>query len=378
MLAKNISSQRIRVLLVSGVLAVSFIVLLLAPLAAWRWVEQTPFPGFALDPNLVVSGGVSDGSWQAAQLEPPVAFPARVTAVDGLSVNSNREFWTLMAYHGVGNQVAISFEEAVEAWPLPETAVLTPRTETFTLTPFDQNSLWILFWLPYMVSVMSLGLGIWVFWSRPQAEPVQLFTLFVSLGAILMAGLFDQASTQVILPLWTAALPAFGLLNLLLVAVFPHEMDLLRRQPYLRLLVYLTAIGLALWGVWAVYWSPDPWAFLAAWRVALLVSGVTLISSIFLIIYRTRWSPSPLVRQQGNVIAIGAIIAFSPLLLFILTSLTPLHFDWVVPALYIPPLVAYPLVIGYALVSYQLLGCGDAYEKRQLAAIIAGCGLANG
>ncbi|MFO7537249.1 MAG: hypothetical protein R6X32_04225, partial [Chloroflexota bacterium] len=369
---ENISFQRIRLLLVSGALAVSCLVLLLSPLVAWRWVDQTPFPGFLLDPNLVVSGGMSDAGWQAAQLEPPIAFPARVTAVDGLPVESNRAFWTLMRHHGLDSQVDISFEVAVEAWPLPRTEIVTTRTESFTLTPFPGSSLRVQFWLPYLVSLVVMGLGLWVFWSRPQSESVQIFALFVSLGAILMAGLFDQAAAQYFLPLWGIALPTFGLLNLFLVAIFPHEIQALEKRPYWRWLLLLFGTVLAGWVLWSMYGAANPWAFLAAWRASLLVSGLALISSVGLIIYRTRWSPSPLIRQQGRVVTIGSIIAFAPLLLFIITSVTPLTISWVAPEFFLPPLLIYPLVIGYALVSYRMLDMETFLEDRLAATLLTG------
>jgi signal transduction histidine kinase len=128
--------------------------------------------------------------------------------------------------------------------------------------------------------------------------------------------------------------------------------------------------------LWAMYADPNPWGFLAAWRVSLLVSGLSLIGSIFLIIYRTRWSPSPLVRQQGKVVTAGAIVAFAPLLLFITTSLTPLQISWMAPEFFIPPLLAYPLVIGYALVSYRLLDVEQFLERRLAAMLLAGVLLA--
>ena len=358
--------------LVSGILAVSCLVLLLAPFATWRWAEQTPFPGFLLDPNLVVSGGVMDAEWQANQMEPPVGFPMRVTAVNGLPIQANAEFWALMRYHGLGSQLDITFAVATEAWPLPQTDQPTSRTESFTLTSLDPGSLWVHFWLPYLVGLIVLGMGLWVFWSHPLNEPAQAFALFVSFGAVLMAGLFDQAAGQYFLVLWGMALPLFGLLNLYLVAVFPHEIQALEERPYWRWLLVLPGAALAAWVVWAMVADPNPWGFLAAWRVSLLVSALSLIGSILLIIYRTRWSPSPLVRQQGRVVTIGAVVAFAPLLLFILVSLTPLTLDWIVPEFYIPPLLLYPLVIGYALVSSRLLDVERFLEQRPAATLLTG------
>lgn len=358
-------------LLVGSVLAVSCIVLLLAPLSVWRWVELTPFPGFLLDPNLVVSGGVTDDSWQASQLDPPIGFPARVTAVDGLPVESNRAFWALMRYHGLGSEVDISFEVATDAWPVPNTEQLVERTATFTLTSFNRSSLWVYFWLPFLVSLVSAGMGLWVFWSRPLTEPVQVFAAFVSSGVILTVGLFDQAAGQYFLPLWGMALPLFGLFNLFLVAIFPHEIPAMEKRPYWRWLLSTVGILLSLWILWAMYGDPDPWRFLAAWRAGLLVSGLSLLGAILLIIYRTRWSPSPLVRQQGRVITLGSLIAFGPLLIFFLVSLTPLTTEWVPPEVYVPPLLVYPLVIGYALVSYRRLDMESFFENRLAVSLLA-------
>lgn len=368
----NHISQQIRIYVVGGILAVTVLMLLLSPLLTLRWVDQTPFPGFLLDPNLVVSGGVQDVSWEANQLTPPVAFPARVTAVDGLPVESNRAFWALMRYHGVGSQVTISFDVPSTEWPLPHTVDVASRTETFTLTTIPDESISILFWLSYLVSLVVIGLAVWVFWSRPHSEAVQMFTLFISALVILMATLFDQAAMQHFLPFWTAALAMIGFFNIWLAAVFPSEMEMLQKLKGWRVGVLLIAFMLAGWLLWTLYGAANPWGYVLGWRTGLAISGISLVVTIFLILYRTRYSPSPLIRQQGQIITIGTLIAFGPLLIFIVETLSPFDWGWVIPAFFLPPVVIYPFVIGYSLVSYRMLSAETLLERPFAATILTG------
>ncbi|HFQ94821.1 MAG TPA: hypothetical protein ENK32_12465, partial [Anaerolineae bacterium] len=80
------ASNRIRIGLVAGALIVVGMVYAALPFLAVSWI-QNPFPGFFLDPNLVINDSGSP-DWPAKQPSGSVAYPDRVTAVDNFPISS--------------------------------------------------------------------------------------------------------------------------------------------------------------------------------------------------------------------------------------------------------------------------------------------------
>ncbi|MEJ2746603.1 MAG: GAF domain-containing protein, partial [Anaerolineae bacterium] len=80
-------------------------------------------------------------------------------------------------------------------------------------------------------------------------------------------------------------------------------------------------------------------------------------------------SPSPLVRQQGRLILVGAGLAFTPLLLFFVLASIPIRFGWLVESFYVPPVAIYPFAIAYTIARYRLLDF-DIVWRRSLAYVL--------
>ncbi len=328
---------------------------LLLPVLALGWASN-PFAGFLLDPNLVVSDTGMDG-WARTQLEPRLTYPERLVAVDGVPVADNAAFYALLAQRNVGESVTLTLQQPQDSVVAAKEQAPPQRTVTITLTQFGIEDLWTQFWLPYLVGLVLLIIGGWTFWVRPQAEATQFFVVFTTLGAWAMGGLFDLVTTQRFVRVWITAVSLATSLNISLAFVFPHEARLLRKRPYLKWLVLLPGLAVMVWGQLWLARTADPWAYALPWRAAFILSGVTLLLAWAVMAQRAFRSPSPLLRQQVRLILLGAVLAFIPLLIFFLkaTFFPTAEIPWIVPEFYLPPVIVYPLAIGYVIIRFRLL-----------------------
>ena len=193
--------RQIRKGLVGAILLVGGLMYLLLPIIANRW-QQLPFPGFFIDPGLVVND-ISLDSWATGQ--GTIAYPERLTAVDGQPIQTASELGRHLTERQVGQEVSLIFVQPVDSRVAP-TLSEPSRTITLPLTDFGQEALWRFFWLPYLVGLVTLGIGGWTFRIRPDAEAAQLFALFAVSTAWSVGGLFDALTTHSFIYLWVAGL----------------------------------------------------------------------------------------------------------------------------------------------------------------------------
>ncbi len=346
--------RQLRVLLVGTLLAATAVIYVLLPINALHWAQQ-PFPGFLLDPNLVISDG-GEKSWPARQLAAPPAYPERVTAVDGTPVPDKASYNQLLATYSVGDRLTFTLTQP------PDSSIIPPRTPerptrqvTLELFYLSSTDLWNQFWLVYLVGLFFLVVGAWTFAVRPQAEAAQIFALFTALAALTVGCLFDINSSQQFVHIWVVALSLVGSAALLLSLVFPYQPRLLTQRPWLKWLVMLPAVLLALWGQLWLNLGSDPWAYAIPWRYAYLLNGVALLLAIGVTAYRSIASTSALVRQQAQIILAGSILAFFPLIILFLGMALTVKLDWLTQGVYVSPIVLYPLAIGYTIIRYRLL-----------------------
>ncbi len=354
---------RIRFGVVLGVLVLSGLVFLILPVSALNWA-RLPFPGFLLDPNLVVSD-TGSLDWAGKLQTPPVAYPEQIVAVDGVPIFNNRAFHQLLAEHSVGDQLAITLRQPIDSRisPIYDAA---ERTVTVTLTQFSQRDLWNQFWLFYLTGLFMLGIGGWAFRARYHEEEAQVFAILSAFGALSIGAVFDQTTSQQFIRVWVFALSMVGAFGAWLSFVFPHETRFVRRWPLLKWLIPVPAVVVAVWGeLWLTL--GDPWAYAIPWRAAYVLNGFGLATVIFVMAYRELRTQSALVRQQARLILGGSILAFLPLLLFFAAAGFGIHFPWLPPTLYIPPVAIFPFIIGYIIVRYRLMNMGDRFVRRGMA-----------
>ncbi len=362
---------QIRTGIVFTILALTAVVFALMPFRAVAWA-QLPFPGFFMDPNLVVSALGDDNDWPAKNLDPPITYPERLTAVNGNPVQTYDEVAALLDQLAVGDTATLTLVQPQNSRITPSRPEQLERVVSVPLIKFDSAALWRQFGLLYFTGLFVLAIGIWAFRERPQAEAVQWFALFTASAALAASLTFDQVTTLRFVRIWLAALSFAGPLNLILAAVFPHKVRWIIRWPQARWLVLLFGLAVAVWSQLWLFASTDPWMYAIPWRYAYILNGVSLIMALGLMAYRGFWSVSPSVRQQGRIILIGGILAFTPVIaLFIIISTTSIV-QWLTLEMAIPPLVIYPLAIGYIIIRYRLLDTSIALRRGLTYALLIG------
>ena len=170
---------------------------------------------------------------------------------------------------------------------------------------------WSYLYLPYIVAFIYMACGLWVFSLRGTEVAARAFASFTASVAIGIVSLFDVGTTHPLTSLWvfTFALAGGGLFDLAL--VFPQEVPLVARYPFLRTLGYLLA-GIVILSVFRYLdAASNPAALLLARRLELIF--LTLALTFFLCWTIHRWikSTSPIVREQSRLILFGAVITFA-------------------------------------------------------------------
>ena len=352
-------------------LAIGVVAFLVAHVLAWRWAAE-PFPGLLLEPTLVLSPLQGKG-WARLQLDPPLEQPDRLIAIDGQTVERYSDVAAILSEHEVGDTV----------WVL----VIRPdgdmREEQVTLVSFPLKDMFLIFIVPYVVGMIYLGIGIWVYWVQGWGRAGQVFTgLCVSI-ALMVGALFDINTTHRLAVLWCAAVPFAAATAMHLAMVFPQEPRFVRRVPVLRLLPYLPATLLTLRAAFSVYDISQPWEYISRWRDGYLFAAASILFFLGMLVYRLIKPSSPLIRQQSRIILLGATLAFLPVIPWLLINVLGRPIPFLTPV-YATLFTFFPLSIAYAILRYRLLDVdeilsrGVAYGALTFIVVVAYFALING
>jgi PAS domain S-box-containing protein len=365
------STTRLGRVIIFFVLAVAVLVFLIAHISAWRWATE-PFLGMLLDPTLVLSTMQGQG-WARLQFDPPLEQPDRLIAIDQQPVERYADVQAVLREHAVGDTV----------WVLVTRPDGDLREEQVTLTPFPLKDLFMIFIIPYLVGMAYLSIGLWVYWVQGWGRAGQVFTGMCVALALTLCGIFDISTTHRLPILWGAAVPFAAATTMHLAMVFPQEPRFVQRIPVLRLLPYLPATFLALRSAFSVYDVSQPWAYIPHWRSSYLFAAVGIFFLLGLLVYRMVRPPSALMRQQSRVILLGSVIAFLPVVPWLLLNALGRPVTFLAP-LYTPLFAVFPLSIAYAILRYrlmdidQLLSRGLAYGALTFLIVTAYFVLTNG
>jgi len=335
------------ILVLLGTVALELVV----PFFAWQWT-RLPFPGVLFEHTLVVSGVYSD-SWD---VEFPKNPSARLVGINGGSVSNSRDMGQVWQTMSAGQAADLVFE------PRNGSPLVTVQT---ILRDFRLQAWIAQFWLPYLVGLVYLGIGVWVFRYRGYERPGQSFALFCAFVALVTGTLFDLNTTHIFTRIWTAAMPLAAAALVHLGMVFPEEGSLTRRWPALRFFPYPIAIVLTLIAQIYLYDANDPWAYITYWRWIYAFLALALLTIFALMFYARARTVSGIVRQQVRIILVGSLLAFLPIVVYMILAGLAFRVTFYT-TLYLPPLVIFPLFIAYAILRYKLLGM-DLVISRGLA-----------
>jgi hypothetical protein len=343
MMATQLSKSAILLEKVSRVLTLTAFVLAVvaavaAPLLALSWSHR-PFPGFLVEPTLVLN---DYNYWP--QRPPGLDHPQRVYRIGEVAVVKPSEFDAVLSSRAVGDAVPL--------------LTRTPQGSThlypsIALGQFPARDMLRLFWLPYLVGLVYLGIGLWIYAAQGKTRPGRALAFFSVCTALVSLLLFDLSTTHVFPILWTVAVAQIGGALFSLALRFPVEWRPVGRRAWLLGLPYVVSIGLAVWGVLVVNDTTRPWAYISAWRGSYLYAAFAVLLFLGMMFYQARRGETDLVRRQARLILAGSAIAFIPVSSWFVAPLfrVPMPFDAV---LFIPGLVIFPLSIGVAILRYRL------------------------
>ncbi len=319
---------------------------LLTPVLAWQWVRQ-PFIGVLLEHTLVVSS--DEPTWAGHQAG--LHHPDCIQEVDGQPVYDSAELYALLRNRRPGETVVYT----VEAEDGRTRQVAVP------LSTFPPSQFVINFVIPYLLAVVYLVAGVWVYWRRPQTRIGQAFAVFCCAVAIVIGTVFDLNTTHRLVRLWCAALPLATAAVIHLALVCPQERKLVQRWPALCFTPYLPALVLAVINELYLYDTANPRAHFFPWLMSYIFAGLGMAIFTSLLIHARQRPASSVVRQKARIILLGTVLAFGPTAVWIVASLLARLFPGLgleiafQPALNFPPLMLFPLAIAYATLRYRLL-----------------------
>lgn len=327
-------------LVMLAVFAISLLAFLNAAVLALSWSKK-PFLGFVVEPTLVVSnvGGVS---WNAQLIG--INYPERLIQVGGRLVSSTQEITDLIENLEVGIPVMVGTifpDHTLRVYP------------SVRVTLFPASDLIRFFWLPFTIGLVYLGIGFWIHRQRGDAAPGRAFAAFCISAALATGLYFDLISTHVLSDLWTIAIAFLGGTLISLALVFPEESSLRKRNRLLHYLPYAISLGLAIWGVFALRDSSDPWAYVDPWRYSYIYTSIGIFFFLGVIFYRQLKTASAAIRQQARLVLWGSLFAFTPIVVWMLTPFLGIELPWN-PGLFLPFLIIFPIVIAISILRYRL------------------------
>ncbi len=351
--------SRIVTLTAFGIAALGVI---LAPMLALSWANR-PFPGFLADHTLVVTDQAGAGwTGRAAGIN----LGQRITRIGGAGVKSDAEYAAALDGLKVGDRVAITTQtrEGVSKYYPGVALIAFPAVDLFRL-----------FWMPYLMGLAYLAIGAWIYAARGSTPPGRALAFFCFAAAVAQGLYFDMYSTHVGTPVWAIAIAALGGALLSLAMRFPQQARLVQHRPGMLGIPYLVSIGIGLWAAASLYDTAHPWQYLVARDVSYRYTGIGGLLFLGTMFFRAFQGREATVRRQARIVLLGAAIAFSPIIVWIMTPVfgLRLHFE---PALYMPWLVIFPFAVAIAIFRYRLLAM-DAIVNRTimwglLTAVLAG------
>lgn len=336
------------------------------PILAVNWLNL-PFLGAFVGQTLVISNAepTIPGNWALRSFE--INTDHQLLKINETSIGTPGDLTDALGTHQLQDEVQVTIQNS-----LGELIELPVRLDRFP--PSDVVSYLV---IPYGVGLVMLVISLYMFGIRRQDDVGRTFAIFSAAAAFSISGVFDLFTSHHLAYLWTTALALSAAALLHLAMIFPDELGLVRRYPFLRWTGYFLAMILIVYAIPTVYDLTRPTAYLTAWRLEYIFLGFSLIVFIFSLFRRLVGSNSFIVREQSRLTSISSFVGFSPLIIWlIITSINP---DFNFSAWFLVPTVIFPLSIGYSILRYRSLNTDYILGQAVLYAlltVIAGAGYA--
>ena len=362
---RDISQHATRLIIVVG-LSVAAVIFVITPFLAIDWSQRSSIPGVLLGPNFIVSDA-SGANWGPNQ---QVAISDRIVQIGDKVITDLAAYQEAM--HAAAGQpdrlahLTLDRSQSRNATACgPEVQPGVYRCEAVRAAQtLSISDMLLLFGLPYAIGAVYVLVGFWVFRQRGLQRTAHALAAFCIVTGIALATYFDGISTTVFT--WMSFV-SFGLMSgalFSLALLFPQPPRLIARIPLLRFASYAPGLVTALLTWQTLKDSTNPWAYFSvqAWLFILILLSVVFF--LGMLIYRQFRSDSPVVQQQSRIAWWGGVIAFLPIVLWIVQGIFNPSAPFI-GLLYLPSLIVFPLAIAYAMLRYHQLN----FERIQIVGL---------
>lgn len=332
-------------------LLVGLIAYLVAPFMALRWI-QTPFLGAFLEQTLIFNGAGPTGvgqDWSAYNQGLHLTKVGgrtvynQLQAIDGQPVRNEQEIRAILEQHRVGDTLKLQ--------------VLTSEKQVMNqqvvLSRFPVSDQFSYFYFPYLIGLVYLGAGVWVFAIRRSHASGRAFAQFCTSVALCIGLIFDLYTTHLLTPVWTIAIGLVGGTAIALVMLFPREDPLLRYKTAFAHLGSLAALLLAGYSLTRLYDFQRPFDYAFAWMLEYGFVGLSIVFIFIWSIVRRGALTFPNDREQVRWIGLASFFSFSPVGIWLIAS--TLGISWQFNQFLLFPLLIYPVVAGYTVQRYRIM-----------------------
>jgi signal transduction histidine kinase len=357
---------------VSGVAILAFIIFLIAALD-WR---NHPFFGAMLNPNMVVDGSTTITEMQWTGLDAGLERLDHVTAINGIALSAaphdyteaRNHFRSIMSGLKPGDTVEVSFERPASNGEvainnaetcLPVQNGIAQCRVSYSVENLPDNDFLTSFGIPYVIGLITVIIGLFVFYLRPNQSSARLLTVYCLTQGLFMGGAFDINNTYVLTPLWILATLFIAAPLATLALVFPVKVTALYRWPRLIFVPTLVNALVALACLVIYINPPTPQSFPFSFQPGLFLAVASAAFLFYNLLRRRVRATSPMIRDQSNTVLIGMALTIAPILFWVintvtqaLTGSTPLVFNTsaIMPFFLMPP-----ITMAYAVLQYRTL-----------------------
>ncbi|MEJ5201597.1 MAG: GAF domain-containing protein [Anaerolineales bacterium] len=339
-------------------LFIALFAFLFIPIWATEWLE-TPFIGALVEQTMVFNGANSverPSQWDARNQG--LVFGYQLTKVGDQRIANAADLEKVLRNYEVGDQVTLWVKSS------------GGREESYSvrLIAFPQQDRFAYLIIPYIIGLIFLISGLWVFAVRRNHPSGLAYVLFSTSIGLCTAASFDLGTTHHLTLLWVLSLPLAGASIIHLTLTFPQKDPALLRRPWLSSISYIIASGLVIFAWTRLYDFSNPTSYLLAWQLEYVFTGASLLFSLAWFIFRRLGFASPVEREQIRNILTASVIAFGPVAVWFLGS--PI---WVYEYPFSPylllPLIIFPLTAAYTLQRYRLLSV-DFFMSRAVLYVL--------
>lgn len=321
--------------------AIAVVVFISILTTAGDWLK-TPFIGGFFEHTLVLNGSdTSEENKSWAMYEQGFEVGDQLISVDGIPVQSSDQLKEILISHTVNDIVNVVILR--EDSPVPDAPV------EIQLEEFSSADRTAYFIIPEVLSLVFLVVSLWIFGLRRTEPAGRAFSIFTTSLAIVVGGLFDLYTFHQFTYIWTFSLGMIGGAFIDLALGFPQEARIAIGRPYVRWIGYGLGFALFVNAYFTLFNFDSPTAYISAWQIIYGVVGLTAIFYFVMLFYHAWASSSPVVKNQARTILIGSLVAFGPVVFWLLIARQSFN-----PYL-LPFLIVFPLVNGYVVLRFRLL-----------------------